>query len=55
MKNNVKTVLITGASGNIGYNVCIAVLEANMDLIVLGRKKEEEFRKEFSLPCKYFQ
>ncbi len=55
MKNNVKSVLITGASGNIGYNVCIAVLEANMDLIVLGRKKEEEFRREFSLPCKYFQ
>ena len=55
MKNNIKSVLITGATGNIGYNVCLAVLEANLELNVLGRKKEDEFRKEFSLPCKYFQ
>ncbi len=55
MKNNIESVLVTGATGNIGYNVCLAILEAKIELIVLGRKKEEEFRKEFSLPCKYFQ
>ena len=55
MKNNIESVLVTGATGNIGYNFCLAALEAKIELIVLGRKKEDEFRKEFSLPCKYFQ
>ena len=55
MKNKIETVLITGATGHIGYNICLAILEADIKLIVLGRKNESDFRKKFSLPCKYFQ
>ncbi len=55
MNRKIKRVLVTGATGNIGYNVCLAILESEIELFVLSRKKESDFRKEFSLPCKYFQ
>ena len=55
MNSKIKRVLVTGATGNIGYNVCLAVLESEIELFVLGRKTESNFRQEFSLPCKYFQ
>ncbi len=55
MNCKIKRVLVTGATGKIGYNICLAILESEMELIVLGRKNETNFRQEFSLPCKYFQ
>ena len=55
MKNKIKRVLVTGATGHIGYNICMAILESEIELIVLGRKNESNFRQGFSLPCKYFQ
>ncbi len=55
MNSEIKRVLVTGATGNIGYNVCLAILESEIELFVLGRKNESNFRQEFSLPCKYFQ
>ena len=55
MNNKIKRVLVTGATGHIGYNICLAILESEIELIVLGRKTESIFRQDFSLPCKYFQ
>ena len=55
MNSEIKRVLVTGATGNIGYSVCLAILESEIELFVLGRKNESNFRQEFSLPCKYFQ
>jgi len=55
MKNKIEKILVTGASGHIGYNICLAIINAGIELIVLGRKNESDFRKNFSLPCKYFQ
>ena len=55
MNSKIKRILVTGATGKIGYNICLAILESEMELIVLGRKNETNFRQEFSLPCKYFQ
>ncbi len=55
MKNEIKRVLVTGATGHIGYNICMAILESKIELIVLGRQNESNFRQGFSLPCKYFQ
>ena len=55
MNSKIKRVLVTGATGQIGYNICLAILESEKELIVLGRKNEANFRQEFSLPCKYFQ
>ena len=55
MNRKIKRVLVTGATGNIGYNVCLAIVESEIELFVLSRKKESDFRQEFSLPCKYFQ
>jgi len=55
MNSEIKRVLVTGATGNIGYNLCLAILESEIELFVLGRKNESNFRQEFSLPCKYFQ
>jgi len=55
MKNNIKKILVTGATGHIGYNICLSILEKEIELVVVGRKNESEFRKGFSLPCKYFQ
>ena len=55
MNSKIKRVLVTGATGHIGYNICLAILESEIELIVLGRKNESIFRQDFSLPCKYFQ
>ena len=55
MKNKIKRVLVTGATGHVGYNLCVAILESEIELIVLGRKNESNFRHDFSLPCTYFQ
>jgi len=52
MKNEIKRVLVTGATGHIGYNICMAILESKIELIVLGRQNESNFRQGFSLPCK---
>ena len=54
MNSKIKRVLVTGATGHIGYNICLAILESEIELIVLGRKNESIFRQDFSLPCKYF-
>ena len=43
MKNGIKRVLVTGATGHIGYNICMAILESKIELIVLGRQKESYF------------
>ena len=55
MKSKIKRLLVTGATGHIGYNICVAILKSEIGLIVLGRKNESNFRQDFSLPCKYFQ
>ena len=48
MKNKIKRVLVTGATGHIGYNICMAILESEIELIVLGRQNESSFRQNFS-------
>ena len=55
MKNKIKRILVTGASGHIGYNICKAILKSEIELLVLGRKNESNFRRNFSWPCEYFQ
>jgi len=55
MNSKIKRILVTGATGHIGYNICLAILESEFELIVIGRKNESNFRQKFSLPCKYFQ
>ncbi len=50
-----KGILITGASGLIGSELSLALLNKGWSLVILGRRPEESFRNEFTLPCEYFQ
>ncbi len=48
-------VLLTGATGFIGRVLSVALLAKGWKLVILGRRPEANFRKEFTLPCEYFQ
>jgi len=54
MNSKIKRVLVTGATGHIGYNICLAILESEIELIVLGRKNESIFRQTFLCPANIF-
>lgn len=54
MKNE-KTILLTGATGLIGKELTLALLAKNYRLVIFGRRKEPEFRRDFTMPCEYFQ
>ena len=47
-------ILVTGATGLIGRLLCKELLYKGHDLVVVGRSPESQFRKSFSLPCKYY-
>lgn len=49
-----KRVLITGATGLVGVEVSKALIAEGYDLVILGRRKEMEFRQSFTLPCEYY-
>src|SRR5438094_4248743 len=52
---NTGKILITGASGLIGSALCKRLLKEGWELIAVGRKSESLFRKDFTLPCQYYQ
>lgn len=50
-----KKILLTGATGLIGKELCDALLTKGWSLNLLGRSSESNFRKKYLLPCEYFQ
>lgn len=52
---DIKKVLVTGATGLVGRAICRALVKQEMELVVLGRREEEVFRRDWNLPCKYYQ
>ena len=55
MTSTKKNLLITGATGLIGSQLSKRLIQEGWALTVLGRRTEDKFRSEFSLPCRYFQ
>jgi uncharacterized protein (TIGR01777 family) len=53
--NQTNKILITGASGFIGTALSKKLLAVGWELVIVGRKSEQEFRKGFSLPCQYYR
>lgn len=53
--NKTNKILITGASGFIGTALSKKLLAVGWELVIVGRKSEQEFKKTFSLPCQYYQ
>ena len=47
MKNEIKRVLVTGATGHIGYNICMAILESKIELINQATFDGEKYVGEF--------
>lgn len=47
-------ILVTGATGLVGYKLCKKLLFLGHDLVVIGRENEKNFKLRFTLPCEYF-
>lgn len=46
-------VLVTGATGLIGRELCKELLLKGCELVIIGRDSETDFRERFTLPCEY--
>lgn len=46
-------VMVTGATGLVGRQLCSSLLKRGHSIVVVGRQSEHEFRKSFLLPCDY--
>lgn len=49
-----KRILITGATGLVGTELSLALLQKGCKVAILGRSPEPTFRKHFTLPCEYY-
>lgn len=47
-------VLVTGATGLVGRQICLKLIERGDELVVLTTRSEETFRESFTYPCQYF-
>lgn len=48
-------ILVTGATGLVGKELCKSLVAQGYELVILGRSPESIFRKKFSIPCEYYQ
>lgn len=49
-----RKILITGATGLIGNQLCLELLKQGWKLTILGRQSPEKFRESFPYPCEYY-
>lgn len=47
-------ILVTGATGLIGKKLSYRLLQEGHQLVVLGRDREQDFRRRFTFPCTYY-
>lgn len=46
-------ILVTGATGLLGRQICLKLLERGDELVVVSTKPEQKFRESFSYPCEH--
>lgn len=46
-------ILVTGATGLLGRQICLKLIERGDDLVVVSTRPEQTFRESFSYPCEH--